>query len=185
MVISDYMAASRRSPLMRDQWRAGDDHRDSNRRRSRGTGDRRQISPAAPRETDVGLKIKGRAAADSAPESPSEIKKSEREDPVVRRQDEGQETRTWSNVLENLVGTDIWTDHDIEKKEVNLIDGEEHEVDHRNVKYLVSGRNGEGLAARFTPVELTPSVQEVGVANELSRRHAQLEVTIIRRLIPN
>ena len=63
---------------MRDQWRAGDDHRDSNRRRSRGRGDRRQISPAAPRETDVGLKIKGRAAADSAPESPSEIKKLER-----------------------------------------------------------------------------------------------------------
>ena len=64
---------------MRDQWRAGDDHRDINRRRNRGTDDRRKISPAAPRETDVGLKIKGRAAVDSAPESPSEIKRSERE----------------------------------------------------------------------------------------------------------
>ncbi|KAF6218919.1 hypothetical protein HO133_005462 [Letharia lupina] len=79
MVISDYMAASRRSPLMRDQWRAGDDHRDSNRRRNRGTDDRRKISPAAPRETDVGLKIKGRAAADSAPGSPSDHKRSERD----------------------------------------------------------------------------------------------------------
>lgn len=64
---------------MRDQWRAGDDHRDSNRRRNRGTDDRRKISPAAPRETDVGLKIKGRAAADSAPESPSDHKSSERD----------------------------------------------------------------------------------------------------------
>lgn len=74
------MAASRRSPLMRDQWRSGDDHhRDSNRRTDRGTGDRRQISPAAPRETDVGLKIKGRAAADSVPDSPSDTKRSERD----------------------------------------------------------------------------------------------------------
>ena len=64
---------------MRDQWRAGDDHRDINRRRNRGIEDHRKISPVAPRETDVGLKIKGRAAADSAPESPSEIKRSERE----------------------------------------------------------------------------------------------------------
>lgn len=64
---------------MRDQWRAGDDHRDSNRRRDRGTDDRRKISPAAPRETDVGLKIKGRAAADSAPESPSNTKRSGRD----------------------------------------------------------------------------------------------------------
>lgn len=63
---------------MRDQWRAGDEHRDSNRRRNRGTYDRRQISPAAPRETEVGLKIKGRAAADSTPGSPSDIKRSER-----------------------------------------------------------------------------------------------------------
>ena len=61
---------------MRDQWRAGDDHRDSDCRRNRGTEDRRKLSPAAPQETDVGLKIKGRAVADSAPESPSEIKRS-------------------------------------------------------------------------------------------------------------
>lgn len=64
---------------MRDQWRAGDDHRDSNRRRNRGTDERSEISPAAPRETDVGLKIKGIAAAESAPESPSEHKRSERD----------------------------------------------------------------------------------------------------------
>lgn len=64
---------------MRDQWRAGDDHRDSNRRRNRATHDRRKISPAAPQVTDVGLKIKGRAAADSVPDSPSDIKKSERD----------------------------------------------------------------------------------------------------------
>lgn len=64
---------------MRDQWRAGDDHRDSNRRRDGGTDDRRKISPAAPQERDVGLKIKGRAAADSAPESPSEVKRSGRD----------------------------------------------------------------------------------------------------------
>ena len=64
---------------MRDQWRAGDDHRDSTRRRHRGTDDRREISPAAPRETDVGLKIKGIAAADSAPEAPSENKRLERD----------------------------------------------------------------------------------------------------------
>lgn len=63
---------------MRDQWRAGDDHRDSNRRRNRGTDDRRKVSPEAPRETDVGLKIKGRAIVDPAPESPSEIKRLER-----------------------------------------------------------------------------------------------------------
>ena len=64
---------------MRDQWRAGDDHRDSNRRRDRDTNDRHRISPAAPRETDVGLKIKGRATADSAPGSPSDTERAERD----------------------------------------------------------------------------------------------------------
>lgn len=64
---------------MRDQWRAGDDHRDNNRRRRTGADHRRKISPVTPRETDVGLKIKGRAAADSAPESPSEIERSWRD----------------------------------------------------------------------------------------------------------
>lgn len=108
-----------------------------------------------------------------------------REGPVVRRQNEGQKTRSWANVLENLVDTDILKDHDIETKEVKLVDGEEHEVDHRNVNYLVSGRNGEGLAARFTPVELTPSAQAVDVANELSHHHVQIEATIIRPLILN
>lgn len=103
-----------------------------------------------------------------------------REDLVVRRQDEGQETRSWSNVLENLVETDILKDPDIDTKEVKLKDGEEHEVNHRSVKYLVTGTNGEGLAARFTPVELTPSAQAVVVANELPRRHVRIEVTITR-----
>ena len=62
------MAASRRSPLMRDQWRAEDDYRDSYRPRDRGSSHRRQASPTAPqwqRNTDVELKIKGRARADS------------------------------------------------------------------------------------------------------------------------
>ena len=107
-----------------------------------------------------------------------------REDPVVRRQDEGQETRSWSNVLENPVETDILKDRDIDTKEVKLIDGEEHEVDHRSVKHLVIGRIGEGLAARLTPVELTPSAQAVVVANEPSRRHVQIEVTITRLPLP-
>ncbi len=102
--------------------------------------------------------------------------------PVFRRQDEGQETRSWFNVLEILVGTDILKDHDIETEEVRLIDGEEHGVDRHNVNCLVSGRNGEGLAARFTPVELTPSAQAADVVNELSHRNVQLEVIIIRPL---
>ena len=63
---------------MRDQWRAGDDHRDSNRRTNRATDNRRNISAAAPQVTEVDLKIKGRAVANSAPESPSDIRRSER-----------------------------------------------------------------------------------------------------------
>lgn len=72
------MAASRRSPLMRDQWRAGDDHKDRNRPRNRVTHDRRNISPGAPQVTDVGLKIKGRATVDSVPDSPTDSKRFER-----------------------------------------------------------------------------------------------------------
>ena len=68
---------------MRDQWRAGDDHRDSNRRSDKATHGRRKISPATPQVTDVGLKIKGRAAADSVPESPSDIKRSERDNTLA------------------------------------------------------------------------------------------------------
>lgn len=58
---------------MRDQWRAEDDNRGSTHRRDKDHSKRRNISPAAPRQrdTDIGLKIKGRAAADSAPASPS------------------------------------------------------------------------------------------------------------------
>ena len=62
---------------MRDQWRAGDDHRDSSCPSDQATHGPRNISPAAPQVTDVGLKIKGRAAAESVPESPSDIKRSE------------------------------------------------------------------------------------------------------------
>lgn len=84
------MAASRRSPLMRDHWRAEDSYRDSARTRDRGTNDRRQISPAAPRrekDTEGGLKIKGRAIADSAPGSPSRNKK------TYRRAESGRDAR--------------------------------------------------------------------------------------------
>lgn len=59
---------------MRDQWRTEEDFRDSARRRERGTEYRRQVSPAAPRrerDIGVGLKIKGRAGAESRPGSPS------------------------------------------------------------------------------------------------------------------
>ena len=74
---------------MRDQWRAGDDHRDINRRRNRAIDDRRRTSPAAPQVTDVGLKIKGRAAADSAPESPSEVKTFEQDNTLGRDRSRG------------------------------------------------------------------------------------------------
>ena len=74
---------------MRDQWRAGDDHRDSNRRRNRATDDRRKILPAAPQVTDVGLKIKGRAGVDSAPESPSESKRFQRDNTFGRDRSRG------------------------------------------------------------------------------------------------
>ena len=68
---------------MRDQWRVGDDQKDRNRRRNRVTYDRHNISPGAPQVTDVGLKIKGRAAADSVPESPSDSKRSERDNALA------------------------------------------------------------------------------------------------------
>ena len=57
---------------MREKWRAEEDYPDSTRRRDRGTKDRRQNSPAPRGERDTGgLKIKGRAVAESAPGSPS------------------------------------------------------------------------------------------------------------------
>jgi len=68
---------------MKDQWRAEDHYRDSARRKERATNDRRQISPAAPsreRDTGVGLKIKGRAGADSTPGSPPRNRRSEKEE---------------------------------------------------------------------------------------------------------
>lgn len=75
---------------MRDQWRAEGDYRDSTRRRERGTDSRRQISPAAPRrekDTGVGLKIKGRARADSIPGSPL------RERGLYKEEDSGKHIR--------------------------------------------------------------------------------------------
>ena len=67
------MAALHRSPLRRDQWRAGDEYNEDIDQRERGRRDRRQRSPAASdrrREADSGLKIKGTAKPDSgAPSS--------------------------------------------------------------------------------------------------------------------
>lgn len=71
------MAASHRTPLMRDQSRAEDDdrddrhHRERHRSHSRGHRDRRRPSPVRPSSTrqggaDAGVKIKGRATADRA-----------------------------------------------------------------------------------------------------------------------
>lgn len=73
--------------------------------------------------------------------------------------------------------TDILKDHVIETKEGKLVDAEGHEVDHRNVNHLDFGRNGEGLEARFTPVELTLFAQAVDEANELFHPHVHIEVT--------
>ena len=59
---------------MRDQWRAEDDYRYSDRRDKKGATSRRNISPASSRrgrDVDTGLKIKGRATADTASVSPS------------------------------------------------------------------------------------------------------------------
>lgn len=66
---------------MRDQWRAEDDYRASARHEERGTDDRRQNSPAAPRreiDTGVGLKIRGRAGTDLTPGSPSRNRRLEK-----------------------------------------------------------------------------------------------------------
>ena len=61
------MAASRRSPLMRDQWRAEDDRRDI--RPHRDEGERhRKTSPEVSRrrgETEIGLKIRGSARTEA------------------------------------------------------------------------------------------------------------------------
>ena len=73
------MAASRPGSPMRDQRRVDDNTRDSQRHRNRSTRERRK-SPAAPqrpRDTDLELKIKGRAATDSVPASPHKNKRVE------------------------------------------------------------------------------------------------------------
>ena len=66
-VCSVYMAASRRSPLMRDQWRAEDNLRSDRDRRERDRSRHRARSPIHTRpiegSSDVGLKIRGRATA--------------------------------------------------------------------------------------------------------------------------
>ena len=62
------MAASRPSPLMRDQWRAEEDYRSTVDRRDRDKHRHRPRSPAFPKETEgteLGLKIKGRANTDT------------------------------------------------------------------------------------------------------------------------
>lgn len=63
------MAASRRSPLMRDQWRVDEVYQSHRDRREQDRTDRRRRSPASARKNDsadTGHKIKGRAIADSA-----------------------------------------------------------------------------------------------------------------------
>ena len=68
------MAASRRSPLMRDQWRADEVHRSHRDRREQDRTDRRRRSPASPKKNDsadTGHKIKGRATAESVIRVPS------------------------------------------------------------------------------------------------------------------
>ena len=77
--------------------------------------------------------------------------------------------------------TGYWKGHDVETKEVSLLGGEGHEADHRNANPVLR-RNGEGLVALFTPVELTPSAQAVDVVNELSHHYVQIEVTITHPL---
>lgn len=62
------MAASHRSPLMRDQWRSEDKYKDDTHYSGRGTGGHRRDSPSASKpqnDTDIGVKIRGRAAADT------------------------------------------------------------------------------------------------------------------------
>ena len=67
------MAASRRSPLMRDQWRADEDHRSYRERREQSQSDHRHRSPTSrPAEgSDQGLKIKGRAIFETSESDPS------------------------------------------------------------------------------------------------------------------
>ena len=61
------MAATHRSPSMRDKWRAEDYHRDEAHHKERGRRDRHERSPAASRrreEADAGLRIRGTAKVD-------------------------------------------------------------------------------------------------------------------------
>ncbi|KAK3171440.1 hypothetical protein OEA41_003524 [Lepraria neglecta] len=167
------MAASRRSPLMRDQWRAEDDYRDTHRRRDRdrGLSDRRQASPAAPqrqRDTDVGLKIKGRATVDSAPGSPSRNKKK-----VVRPQGEDLETRIESSVLATPVRNDVQIDLGTETNQISSLSGGELGADHLLERSLISGKTGGDLVARSIPVELTHSAQVADGVSDLFLLHAQ------------
>ena len=64
------MAASRRSPLMRDQWRADDDDRHHAHRIGKERSHRTTHSPAPrsrhPEAADSGLRIKGRAVGETA-----------------------------------------------------------------------------------------------------------------------
>ena len=62
------MAATHRSPSMRDKWRADDYHRDEAHHKERGRRDRQERSPAASHrrgeEADAGLRIRGTAKVD-------------------------------------------------------------------------------------------------------------------------
>ena len=72
---------------MRDQWRAEDNYRDNSRRRDKGTSDCRHTSPVVPsrqRDSDFGVKIRGRAQVGSATRSPSRSRRSETEYSVRR-----------------------------------------------------------------------------------------------------
>ena len=75
------MAASRRSPSMRDPWRADDNYRHSRDHRERERPERRARSPVPTRRleaTDDGLKIRGRATVETAQRDTSRHRESAR-----------------------------------------------------------------------------------------------------------
>ena len=87
------MAASHRTPLMRDQWRSGDKYQDDSHYSGRGHSGHRQESPSASKrqsDTDIGVKIRGRAAAGS------NTRPSSRGDEVTRHKDLRQEDLKYS-----------------------------------------------------------------------------------------
>ena len=92
------MAASRRSPLMRDQWRVDDDDRHHAHRSGKERGHRTAHSPAPrsrhPEAADSGLRIKGRATDETpAPKSSPAVEQSK----SSRRVEEGKGHHTSSS----------------------------------------------------------------------------------------